>query len=227
MFSAVNTIVYCIPAGWVWGKHGFLQQLGIIDIAGSSCVHLCGGSSAMVAAKMVGPRIGRYDEGDGSLPMGSPTSAILGMFMLWWGWLGFNCGSTYGISGHLWKYAARTATTTLLSSIGGGIAGMGATWYQKGRLEIPDVINSILGALVSVTAGCALFTTWEALAVGIIGGLISVYGMPLIDKLHIDDPVGATSVHGLCGIWAMIAIGLFVKADGLLKISRGNAGLFR
>ncbi|XP_068244065.1 putative ammonium transporter 3 isoform X2 [Palaemon carinicauda] len=227
LFSTINTVIYCIPAGWLWGNHGFLRKLGVVDIAGSCGVHVCGGSSALVAARMVGPRLGRYDQGESPLPMGSPTNAILGMFMLWWGWLGFNCGSTYGISGPLWKYAARTAVTTLLSSIGAGLIGMGVSWYKNHRLEIGDVVNSVLGGLVSVTAGCALYTTWEALAVGTVGGLIAVMAMPMFDKLHIDDPVGATSVHGLCGIWAMLAIGLFVKADMLLRMTRDKAGLFR
>ncbi|KAK4294579.1 hypothetical protein Pmani_032810 [Petrolisthes manimaculis] len=226
-FSAVNTVVYCVPAGWLWGSHGFLFKLGVVDIAGSCGVHLCGGASALVASKLVGPRLGRYDEGEGSLPMGSPTNAILGMFMLWWGWLGFNCGSTFGINGDRWKYAARTAVTTLQASIGGGLAGMSMSWYKNHRLEIGDVVNSVLGALVSITAGCALFTTWEALIIGIVGGLISVIGMPLFDKLHIDDPVGATSVHGICGIWAMISIGLFVQADSLLGFTSGYSGLLR
>nr|XP_045581665.1 putative ammonium transporter 3 isoform X2 [Procambarus clarkii]XP_045581666.1 putative ammonium transporter 3 isoform X2 [Procambarus clarkii] len=227
VFSAVNTIVYCVPAGWLWGSHGFLFKLGAVDIAGSCGVHLCGGSSALVAAAMVGPRIGRYDNNENPLPMGSPTNAILGMFMLWWGWLGFNCGSTFGITGDKWKYAARTAVVTIQSSIGGGLAGMSLSWYKNRRLEIGDVVNSILGALVSITAGCALFTTWEALFVGIVGGVIAVMAMPLFDKLHIDDPVGATSVHGVCGFWAMIAIGLFVKADKLIGLTGGKDGLFR
>ncbi|XP_045136812.1 putative ammonium transporter 3 isoform X2 [Portunus trituberculatus] len=227
IFSAVNTIVYCIPAGWIWAEHGFLFQLGVVDIAGSCGVHLCGGASALVASKMVGPRIGRYDDGEASLPMGSPTNAILGMFMLWWGWLGFNCGSTFGINGHLWKYAARTAVTTLQSSIGGGLAGMSFSWYKNHRLEVGDVVNSVLGALVSVTAGCALFTSWEALFIGLVGGLIAVLGMPIFDKLHIDDPVGAVAVHGLCGIWAMVSIGLFVQADSLQQMTSGYSGLFR
>ncbi|KAK7070343.1 Ammonium transmembrane transporter activity protein [Halocaridina rubra] len=225
LFSAVNTLVYCIPAGWLWGNHGFLFKLGAVDIAGSSGVHLCGGASALVASKLVGPRIGRYDQGTGSLPMGSPTNAILGTFMLWWGWLGFNCGSTFGISGDMWKYAARTAVTTLLASIGGGLAGMAYSWYKNRRLSVGDVVNSVLGALVSITAGCALFTTWESLLVGTVGGILAVLSMPLVDSFHIDDPVGAVAVHGggfyLLGVqtltcvcitaWAMISTYLILK----------------
>ncbi|KAF2360587.1 Ammonium transporter [Trinorchestia longiramus] len=227
IFSAVNTIVYCIPAGWLWAERGFLYQMGVIDIAGSCGVHLCGGASAFVAAILVGPRLGRYDYSETPLPMGSPTNALLGTFILWWGWLGFNCGSTLGILNDKWKYAARTAVTTVQASIGGGLVGMSISWFQNRQLEIGGVVNSILGALVSNTAGCSLYTTYEALVVGMVGGAISTLSMPLIDKLHIDDPVGATSVHGLCGFWAMIAIGLFVKADTLIGITNGRSGVLR
>ncbi|KAK7063290.1 Ammonium transmembrane transporter activity protein [Halocaridina rubra] len=96
----------------------------------------------------------------------------------------------------MWKYAARSAVTTMIASIGGGLGGMSYAWYKTRRLAISDVINSILGALVSITAGCALFTTWESLIVGIIGGLLAVIWVPIFDKLHIDDPVGAVAVHG-------------------------------
>ncbi|XP_047740725.1 putative ammonium transporter 3 [Hyalella azteca] len=184
-------------------------------------------SGAIAESINFSPRLGRYDHSDAPLPMGSPTTAILGMFMLWWGWLGFNCGSTFGIRGHKWKYAARTAVTTIQASIGGGLMGMSISWFKNRQLEIGDVVNSILGALVSITAGCALFTTFEALLVGMVGGAIAVLTMPLVDKIHVDDPVGATSVHGLCGIWAMLAIGLFVKADTLLGMTHGRSGLFR
>ena len=197
-----------------------------------------------MAAYLVGPRLGRYDNGEAPLPLGSPSSALLGMFMLWWGWLGFNCGSTFGIRGHKWKYAAKTAVMTLQSSIGGGLAGMSISYFMnKKRMQVADIVNSILGALVSVTGesfyhqfnlmeifisgGCALYTTWEALFVGIVGGILSIFTMPFMDWLHIDDPVGAVSVHGICGLWAMIAIGLLVNEDSLLGITRGNKGLFK
>ncbi|CAL4098365.1 unnamed protein product, partial [Meganyctiphanes norvegica] len=135
----------CIPAGWLWGSHGFLYKMGAIDIAGSAGVHLNGGAAALVCAWMVGPRIGRYDEGRSSLPLGNPTNAILGMFMLWWGWFGFNCGSTYGMSGNLWKYSARTAVTTLQASIAAGLVGMIYSWLGNHRLEVSDCVNSVLG----------------------------------------------------------------------------------
>lgn len=97
IFSFLNTAIYCIPAGWMWGDHGFLKKLGAVDIAGSGAVHLIGGSSAMASALMLGPRLGRYDNGIKSLPLGNPVNAVMGLFVLWWGWLAFNSGSTYGV----------------------------------------------------------------------------------------------------------------------------------
>lgn len=98
IFSFLNTAIYCIPAGWMWGEHGFLKQLGAVDIAGSGAVHLIGGSAAFSSAIMLGPRLGRYDNGIKSLPLGNPVNAVMGLFVLWWGWLAFNSGSTYGVS---------------------------------------------------------------------------------------------------------------------------------
>lgn len=113
LFSFLNTVVYCIPAGWVWGEHGFLHNLGVVDIAGSGPVHLIGGASAFASAVMLGPRLGRYANGIDPLPLGNPVNACMGLFVLWWGWLAFNSGSTYGISGSKWIYSARAAVMTV------------------------------------------------------------------------------------------------------------------
>ncbi|KAL3201872.1 hypothetical protein MRX96_012146 [Rhipicephalus microplus] len=210
IFSFLNTVVFCLPAGWVWGQHGFLNKLRVVDIAGCAPVHLVGGASSLVAAVMLKPRHGRYDHGIEPPPMGSPTNALVGMFMLWWGWLGFNCGSTFGVSGHKWKYAARSAIVTINSSVGGGITAL--------------VFSANEG---SITAGCALYHPWEAVVVGSVGSLLANVGMPLLDWLRVDDPVGAIAVHGLSSVWGMLAVGLFVERDSLLRLSRGGAGVFR
>lgn len=137
LFSFINTVVYCIPAGWVWGEHGFLNHMGAVDIAGSGPVHLIGknwcfrfalfyqwkfdsnrsflgGSSAFASAMILGPRLGRYTDGIDPLPLGNPVNACMGLFVLWWGWLAFNSGSTYGVSGAKWQYAARAAVMTMM-----------------------------------------------------------------------------------------------------------------
>ncbi|XP_043474075.1 putative ammonium transporter 3 [Leptopilina heterotoma] len=228
IFSSLNTIVYCVPAGWVWGDHGFLNKWGAVDIAGSGTVHLVGGVSALACAIMLGPRLGRYDNGIDPLPLGCPVNAILGLFVLWWGWLGFNSGSTYGVNGEKWKYAARAAVSTIMASMGGGLVGLiiSMSSPEKG-INILSQINGILGALVSITGGCFLFRAWESVIVGMIGGLLTCLSMPILDKLGIDDPVGASATHGTSGIWGMIAIGFFADDPKPLTTTKGRKGLFK
>ncbi|CAH0389038.1 unnamed protein product [Bemisia tabaci] len=228
LFSLINNIVYCLPAGWVWGEHGFLSKMGAVDIAGSSVVHLTGGVTALAAVIMLGPRIGRYELGIEPLPLGKPSSCAQGLFVLWWGWLAFNSGSTYGVTNGKIDYAAKAAAMTMISSFGGGTVGLLYSFHtQNGRCSMMDVVNSVLGALVAVTAGCFLYQSWEALLVGAIGGLLVAYSVPFFDRLNIDDPVGASSVHGVCGMWGTLAVGLFAENPLPLTTTYGRSGLFR
>ncbi|XP_012343805.1 putative ammonium transporter 3 isoform X2 [Apis florea] len=227
LFSFLNTIVYCVPAGWIWGDQGFLKKLGAVDIAGSGAVHLVGGSSALACAIMLGPRLGRYDNGIDPLPLGCPVNAIMGLFVLWWGWLAFNSGSTYGVSGQRWQYAARAAISTMLASMGGGLVGLGFSLNGPDRIDILSQINGILGSLVAITGGCFLFRAWESIIVGMIGAFITCFTMPLLDKMHIDDPVGASATHGASGIWGIIAIGLFADNPYPLNTTNGRKGLLK
>ncbi|XP_014363953.2 putative ammonium transporter 2 [Papilio machaon] len=228
VFSLLNTIVYCVPAGWVWGEHGFLNKLGAVDIAGSGPVHLIGGSSAFASALMLGPRLGRYARGTAPLPMGNPVNAVMGTFVLWWGWLAFNSGSTYGVSGAKWQYAARAAVMTMMGSFGGGCFGIFYTMIKnKGRAEVMEMINSVLGALVSVTAGCFLYRAWESLVIGMIGAAIANGSAILFDKMRVDDPVSASAVHGACGLWGVLAVGLFADNPIPMETTNGRSGLFK
>ncbi|GBL72459.1 Putative ammonium transporter 3 [Araneus ventricosus] len=223
IYSFLNTFIYCLPAGWVWADEGFLNHLGIVDIAGCCPVHLVGGASALVAAVMVGPRNRRYDGSKKHEIINSPTNAMLGMFILWWGWLGFNCGSTFGVTGTKWKYASRSAITTINASIGGGLASL----IFRQKFLISNLINGILSALVAITAGCVLYNPWEALLIGAISSLLTNFAMPALDAIKIDDPVGAIPVHLVGSVWGMIAVGLFVEKDSMLAFSKGEAGVFQ
>ncbi|XP_014217379.2 putative ammonium transporter 3, partial [Copidosoma floridanum] len=227
LFSFLNTIVYCLPAGWVWGDHGFLKNIGAVDIAGSGTVHLVGGVSALACAIMLGPRLGRYDHGIDPLPLGCPVNAVMGLFVLWWGWLAFNSGSTYGVSGQLWKYAARAASSTIMASIGGGVVGLGFSLTNPKGIDILSQINGILGSLVAVTGGCFLYRAWESILVGMIGGFVTCFLMPMIDRIGIDDPVGASATHGASGIWGVLAIGFFADNPYPLNTTSGRSGLFK
>ncbi|XP_063985605.1 putative ammonium transporter 3 isoform X2 [Diachasmimorpha longicaudata] len=227
IFSFLNTVVYCVPAGWVWGDHGFLNRWGAVDIAGSGPVHLVGGVSALAGAMMLGPRLGRYDHGYGALPLGNPVNAIMGLFVLWWGWLAFNSGSSYGVAEDKWKYAARGAVSTMMGSMGGGLVGLGFSLADPKGIDVLSQINGILGSLVAITGGCFLYRTWEALFVGMIGGFLTCVTMPLVDRLKIDDPVGAFATHGISGAWGVISIGFFADNPHPLPTTQGRRGLFK
>ncbi|XP_072380960.1 putative ammonium transporter 2 [Diabrotica undecimpunctata] len=228
VFSFLNTVIYCIPAGWVWGEHGFLKNLGAVDIAGSGAVHLIGGSAAFASAVMLGPRLGRYDNGITPLPLGNPVNAVMGLFVLWWGWLAFNSGSTYGLSGEKWQYAAKAAVMTMIATFGGGTISILYTMIKlRGKIDTIDIINGILGSLVSITAGCFLYQGWEALLVGTLGAILVCSSMPVFDMMGVDDPVGASSVHGIGGIWGVIAVGIFAEDPIPLDTTSGRNGILK
>jgi Amt family ammonium transporter len=211
----ISAFVYPIVGHWVWGG-GWLASLGFADFAGSTVVHALGGFAALVGTMMLGPRIGKYN------PDGSPNAiaghniplASLGVFILWFGWFGFNPGSTLGVgNGDL---IARIAINTNLAAAIGGIAAMLAVWKLFGKPDLSLAMNGALAGLVAITAPCAFVEPWAAIVIGAAGGVIVVLGVLLLDRLRIDDPVGAFPVHGLNGLWGTLAIGLFgQKALGL------------
>lgn len=134
----------------------------------------------------------------------------------------------FGVSGHKWKFSARAAVATINASFGGGIIGLIWSFVRKrGKFDILDLISAVLGSLVAVTGGCAIYRPWEAIVVGAIGGGLACIGIPFFDWLHIDDPVGATSVHGLSAFWGVLAIGLFADGETVLSLTNGRAGLFK
>ncbi|CAG5123790.1 unnamed protein product [Candidula unifasciata] len=227
VFSFFNTFVFCFPAHWVWSKHGWLNKLGVVDVAGDGPVHLVGGATSLIATIIIKPRAKRFTPEDDH-QMGSPTGALLGLFILWWGWLAFNCGSTYGISGGKWKMAARAAATTLMAASTGGVAGFGCSYIVNNRkFHIPQIINGVLGGLVSITASCAVTGIWESLVIGAIGGVLVMASDALLVKLHIDDPVSAIPVHGVGGIWGLIAAGLFTHKDNITQNFSRTHGLVK
>ncbi|KAK3097088.1 hypothetical protein FSP39_006251 [Pinctada imbricata] len=228
VFSFLNTLIYCLPAHWYWASNGFLRKLGIVDVAGSGVVHLVGGVSAFVSAAFLKPRLGRYAKNNSFTNAGNPVSSLIGTFILWWGWLAFNCGSTFGISGGKWKLASRSAVTTLNASVGGGVAGVIISFTTKKRkYDVEYLINSILGALVAITAPCAVVKPWESLVIGTIGGALAIASSIVVNKMKIDDPVSASSVHGTCGLWGLLAVGLFAHNDHLENTTQGRSGLFQ
>tara|TARA_B100000780_G_C21110729_1_gene448858 strand:+ start:892 stop:2142 length:1251 start_codon:yes stop_codon:yes gene_type:complete len=210
-------ILYPLVANWVWNPNGWLAARGFNDFAGSAAVHAMGGFSALAAAIVLGPRLGKYKK-DGSantIPGHNLPLSAIGAFILWFGWFGFNPGSTLGAVGN-WELIGTVVTNTFLASAAGGISTMIYTYYSYGKIDITMVINGILAGLVGITAGCNVVEAHSAIIIGAIAGILVDISVIYIDKLKIDDPVGAVAVHGVNGLFGTLAVGLFAAEGGLL-----------
>lgn len=217
----ISATIYPLVGHWVWGG-GWLAGLNFADFAGSTVVHLVGGSAALIGTIILGPRIGKFNrDGTPNVIAGhSIPLASLGVFILWFGWFGFNPGSTLGISNG--DVIARVAINTNLAAASGAIMAMFTVWKQFGKPDLSMIMNGALAGLVAVTAPCAFVSPVAAILIGAVGGILVVFGVWLLDRLHVDDPVGAFPVHGMNGTWGTLAVGLFgQKALGL-----ANNGLF-
>jgi len=189
------------------------------DFAGSAIVHSVGGVLALIGAIALGPRRGKYDANGKSraIPGHSLIMAALGVFILWMGWFGFNPGSQLAATGEVNRIAiSHVFLTTNLAAACGGIATMFVTWMKYGKPSFSLTLNGVLAGLVGITAGCDAVDAWGAIIIGLVCGTVLVYAIEFIDrKLHIDDPVGASSVHGVCGILGTLMTGLFSVSEGL------------
>ncbi len=225
----VSAIIYPISGKWAWGglfnpdAAGWLGNLGFCDFAGSTVVHSVGGWLALAGAIVLGPRIGKYME-DGkanSIPGHNLVIATLGVLILWIGWFGFNPGSTTSGVGDI----GRIAMITNMGAVAGTVCAMITACIIMGKPDLSMTLNGCLAGLVAVTAPCNTITPVGALIIGGIGGVLVILGVLTLDKIHIDDPVGAVSVHCLNGVWGTIACGLF-NAEAVLKLSDKSTGLF-
>ena len=208
IYSAViSAIVYPISGHWIWGG-GWLAQLGFHDFAGSTAVHMCGGVAALIGAKILGPRIGKYDkDGKPKAILGhSLTLGALGVFILWFCWFGFNCGSTTAATYNL----GDIAMTTNLAAAAATLVTLIVTWVRYGKPDISMTMNGALAGLVAITASCDVVNDYEALFIGAVAGVVVVFAVEFFDKVvKIDDPVGAISVHGVCGALGTLFTGIF------------------
>jgi Amt family ammonium transporter len=215
IYSAlISVLIYPITGHWIWGG-GWLYNLGFHDFAGSTAVHMVGGCCALVGAKLVGPRIGKYNE-DGTpnaIPGHNILLGALGVFILWFGWFGFNCGSTTAATINL----GDIAMTTNLAAAGATLTTLLFTWVRYGKPDVSMTLNGSLAGLVAITAGCDVVTPMEAILIGIIAGIVVVLAIEFIDKfLKIDDPVGAIGVHGCCGLLGTLLTGIFGEGCNFL-----------
>ena len=214
-------LIYPVVTHWVWSGQGWLGDLGFIDFAGSGVVHMVGGFAALAAVTVVGPRIGKYDDQGSPLPLpgSSMVAGALGVFILWFGWYGFNVGSALAA---IDVDLASIAVTTTLSAAAASISAM-YTSMISGKPDVSMTLNGALAGLVGITAGCANVNNLGAVLIGLVSGVLVVYSINFIEKKGFDDAVGAISVHGVCGAWGVLAVAIFDTNDGLIY---GGSSLF-
>jgi Amt family ammonium transporter len=214
--------IYPVLGSWKWGS-GWLNDLGFYDFAGSTVVHSVGGWAALAAVIILGPRIGKYVDGK-SMTFGNSSAplAVIGVFLLWLGWFGFNGGSVLSADPQL---ISLVCVTTALAAATGGIGGMIGGMIAFKRLDLGMVLNGILAGLVGITAGADQMSPNEAMLIGIVCGLAVVFAVILLDKLKLDDPVGAISVHGVCGVLGTLAVGVLGQKAGLDQLKAQLIGI--
>ena len=235
----ISLLIYPISGHWTWGggwlcngdETSFMMTTfgaTFHDFAGSAIVHSVGGVLAFVGAICLGPRLGKYDKNGKSraIPGHNLMAAALGVFILWFGWFGFNPGSQLAASGEVNRMAiSHVFLTTNLAAVAGGFATMFTSWIKYGKPSLSLTLNGVLAGLVGITAGCDLVAPWAAVVIGLVCGVTLVFSIELIDtKLHIDDPVGASTVHGVCGILGTVMTGLLAIEGGAL--TGGGWGFF-
>ena len=219
IYSAViSAVVYPVEAGWVWNSQGWLCKLGFIDFAGSAAIHMVGGLSALIGAAIIGARIGKYKR-DASgqvvkvnaIPGHNLTIGALGVFILWFGWYGFNGAAATSVE----ALASIFLTTTMAPAVATCVT-MIFTWVKNGKPDVSMSLNASLAGLVAITAGCASVDALGSIIIGAVSGILVVVAVEFLDlKLHIDDPVGAVGVHFANGVWGTLAVGLFAIDGGL------------
>ena len=222
VYSAIiSAVIYPISGHWIWGG-GWLAQMGMHDLAGSTVVHSVGGWLALTGAWILGPRIGKYKNGKiNAIPGHSITLGALGVFILWLGWFGFNPGSTLSLSNT--ELVANIFVTTNAAAAAGGIAALAITWIRYGKPGLSMSLNGVLAGLVAITAGCDTVTPGGAILIGLMAGTLVVFAVEFFDKvLKIDDPVGAISVHGINGAFGTIMVGLFAEGNGIKGLFYGG-----
>ena len=210
----ITGLIYPIVTHWVWGG-GWLAEQGFVDFAGSGVVHMLGGVAALAGVMVIGSRIGKYGD-DGkpkAIPGHSVTLGALGVFILWFGWYGFNAGSTLAAVG---QDIAYPAVTTTLAACAGAVGAMITSWLVVGKPDVGFTLNGVLAGLVGITAGTASNSFGLSVLTGLVAGVIMVFSVILLERVGIDDPVGAISVHGTAGLWGVLAVGLFTAEASIV-----------
>jgi Amt family ammonium transporter len=225
-FGVVFTLIYSVVSHWVWSPHGWLYSLGMQDFAGSTVVHYQGALAALAGALILGPRIGKFgtDGRANPIPGHNLPYAVLGTLILWFGWFGFNPGSTLSVDFGGFGFFAYVAVTTNIAAAAGAVGGVATAWIVLRKPDISMMLNGVLAALVAVTAASGFVAPWAAVVIGLGAGFIAVVGVIFVERLGIDDPIGAVAVHGMSGVWGTLATGLFAVPSLAAKLGTGTGG---
>jgi len=228
-FGVVFTLIYSVVSHWIWSPDGWLFALGMQDFAGSTVVHYQGALAALAGALLLGPRLGKFghDGKPNAIPGHNMAFVTLGVLILWLGWFGFNPGSTLGVvSGEKLGYFAYVALTTNLAAAAGALGGVLTAWLVIKKPDLSMMLNGVIAALVAVTAACGFVAPWAAIVIGSVAGGIAVGGVLLVERLRIDDPIGAVAVHGMAGVWGTLATGIFAVPALASNLATGGGGLW-
>jgi Amt family ammonium transporter len=226
-FGVLFTLIYSVVSHWIWSPHGWLFARGMQDFAGSTVVHYQGALAALAGALILGPRIGRFGT-DGrahAIPGHNIPYAVLGTLILWFGWFGFNPGSTLGVDFGGVGYFAYVALTTNLAAAAGAVGAFATAWIVLERPDISMMLNGVLAALVAITAASGFVAPWAAIVIGLVAGVVAVVGVGVVERIGIDDPIGAVAVHGMAGVWGTLATGAFAVPSLAARLGTGTGGL--
>src|SRR6267142_4225180 len=227
-FGIVFTLIYSVTSHWIWHAGGWLFGLDMQDFAGSTVVHYQGALAALAGALRHGPRIGKFghDGRANPIPGHNMPYSVLGTLILWFGWFGFNPGSTLGVvTGDRIGYFGYVALTTNVAAASGALGGILTAWLILKKPDVSMMLNGVIAALVAITAASGFVAPWAAIVIGFLAAAIAVVAVPLVERIGIDDPIGAVAVHGVAGVWGTVATGLFAVPSLAASLATGRGGL--
>src|SRR3954453_23396062 len=227
-FGAAFTLIYSLVSHWIWSPDGWLFSRGMQDFAGSTVVHYQGALAGLAGAILLGPRLGKFgsDGKPNAIPGHNMAFTTLGVIILWIGWFGFNPGSTLSVDFGGVGFFAYVALTTNLAAAAGVLGAVITSWLVVKKPDLSMMLNGAIAALVAITAACAFVAPWAALLIGFVAGVIVVLGVLAVDRIGIDDPVGAIAAHGMSGVWGTLALGFLTVPSLAAKLETGSGGLF-
>ena len=224
-FGIVFTVIYSVASHWVWSPDGWLFAKGMQDFAGSTVVHYQGALAGLAGALLLGPRIGKFVDGKPQpIPGHNMAFVTLGVLILWFGWFGFNAGSTLSVDFGGVGFFAYVALNTVLGASAGVLGAVVTSWTLIKKPDLSMMLNGAIGGLVAITAACAFVAPWAAILIGAVAGAIVVGGSLLVERIGIDDPVGALAAHGMSGVWGTLALGFLTVPELAEKLATGTGG---